>query len=136
MGTGPRGSMETVDEILCVKRRVQRGVQADCPHCCPVVLAAGWLSCRAGPAPEGPGHLPGPSWSRGGDRCTRPLCRLSAPDLLQGSRGVFSLWSVLTPLIRPQLSFAFSPSFPDFPVLFSSFWPGRCCPKCSPVPSV
>ena len=101
-----------------------------CRSCCRPAL----LPCL--PSPRGSGAPPRPLLATWGRPLHMPPLPALCPRPSPGSRGVFSLWSVLTPLIRPQLSFAFSPSFPDFPVLLSSFWPGRCCPKCSPVPSV
>ena len=49
VGTGPHGSLETVDALACVEHGAQHGVDGDCPHRCPVVLTAGqWQPGVAG----------------------------------------------------------------------------------------
>lgn len=142
VGTGPHGSLQTVAAVACVERGAQRGVDVDCAPRCPVVLIAGRWQPGAAGSPAAPGQpprvggtSPAPPGHVGAATAHAPSSGSLPPDLLQGPRGVLSLL-VFTPLIRPQLSFAFRPSFPDFPTLLSSFWPGRCCPKCSPVSNV
>ena len=76
------------------------------PYCWPVAAWGGWLSHRAGLAPVGLSTSPAPPGHVGATTAHTPSSGSLPPDLLQGSRGVFSLWSVFTPLIRPQLSFA------------------------------
>lgn len=91
-----------------------------CRPCCRPALP------QRPPSPRGSGAPPRPLMATWGWPLHTPPLPALCPRPSPGSRGIFSLWSVLTPLIRPQPSFAFSPSFPDFPVLLSSFWPRRC----------